>query len=239
MITALTHSVTLQGMFWLTITLIAYIVGLAIHRRCYGHPAAHPLIVTVLLVAAVLMLTHTSVQKYQVSAQLLHWLLGPVTVALALPIYRQWAQLKHYGWRLIVSICAGGVIAPLLAWYSLWVFSAPTALQLTILAKSITTPLAMEATRQIGGIPALAAVFVIVTGIVGSVLSGWVFRLFNVQSTDAQGIALGTVAHGIGTARAIHMGEDVAAMATLALCINGIATALVLPLLYSFFSFLG
>jgi predicted murein hydrolase (TIGR00659 family) len=237
MIDAISHSLTFQGALWLTVSLIAYTAGLFFHRRCHGHPAAHPLIITVLIVAAMLLLTHTSVQTYQVSAQLLHWLLGPVTVALALPIYRQWSQLKHYGWRLVVSICVGGIIAPLLAWYSLWVFSAPTALQLTMLAKSITTPLAMEATRQIGGIPALAAVFVIVTGIVGSVLSGWVFSLFNVQSPAAQGIALGTVAHGIGTARAIHMGDDVAAMATLALCINGIATALVLPLLYSFFAF--
>lgn len=238
MIDAMAASLTLPGAFWLAATLIAYVIGLYVNRRCYGHPVSHPLIITALLVGCMLGVTHTPVPTYQTSAQLLHWLLGPVTVALALPIYRQWTQLKHYGWRLIASISAGGIVAPILAWLSLWLLSAPTAMQLTMLAKSITTPLAMEATQQIGGIPALAAVFVIVTGIVGAIVSGWVFSVFNVKNRDAQGIALGTVAHAVGTAKAIHMGEDVAAMATLGLCINGILTALVLPLLYSLMSFL-
>lgn len=238
MIDAVAASLSLQGFFWLAITLIAYLCGLYVNRRCDGHPLSHPLIITALLVVSVLVLTHTPVPTYQSSAQLLHWLLGPVTVSLALPIYRQWARLRHYGWRLVISIGAGGIVAPVLAWLSLWLLSAPTAMQLTMLAKSITTPLAMEAAEQIGGIPALAAVFVIVTGIVGAVVSGWVFALFNVGNRDAQGIALGTVAHAVGTAKASHMGEDVLAMATLGLCINGILTALVLPLLYSLMSFL-
>jgi putative effector of murein hydrolase len=106
---------------------------------------------------------------------------------------------------------------------------------MTMLAKSITTPLAMEASAHIGGIPALAAVFVITTGIVGAIVATGVFSVLNVRDRQAQGIALGTVAHAIGTAKSIHMGEDVAAMATLGLCVNGIFTALVLPLVFGVF----
>jgi len=231
MIDALLSAATLNGVLWLTVTLLAYIGGLYIHRRAGGHSLTHPLIFTATVVGVMAYLSATPIVVYQHSASLLHWLLGPATVALALPIYRQWQQLMHYGWRLAVSIMIGGLITPIMAWTTLWACDAPLAMQLTMLAKSITTPLAMEASAQIGGIPALAAVFVILSGVVGAVLSSTLFALFNVTSREAQGIALGTVAHAIGTAKAVHMGEDVAAMATIALCINGIATAIILPLI--------
>jgi putative effector of murein hydrolase len=231
MIEALLSSATLSGVLWLTVTLLSYMGGLFIHRTAGGHSLTHPLIFTATVVGILAFLSNTPIVVYQTSASVLHWLLGPATVALALPIYRQWQQLKHYGWRLAVSITIGGIITPIMAWTILWMCDAPHAMQLTMLAKSITTPLAMETSAQIGGIPALAAVFVILSGVAGAVLSSAIFALFNVTSREAQGIALGTVAHAIGTAKAIHMGEDVAAMATMGLCINGIATAIILPLI--------
>jgi putative effector of murein hydrolase len=231
MIEALLSSATLSGVLWLTVTLLSYMGGLFIHRTAGGHSLTHPLIFTATVVGILAFLSNTPIVVYQTSTSVLHWLLGPATVALALPIYRQWQQLKHYGWRLAVSITIGGIITPIMAWTILWMCDAPHAMQLTMLAKSITTPLAMETSAQIGGIPALAAVFVILSGVAGAVLSSAIFALFNVTSREAQGIALGTVAHAIGTAKAIHMGEDVAAMATMGLCINGIATAIILPLI--------
>lgn len=235
MIDALYNTFSMSGAIWIAISLMSYFIGLNCHRLCRGHPITHPLIITALLVGLCLYISQTPVPYYQQSASLLHWLLGPVTVALALPIYRQWQRLRHYGWRLLISIAIGGVIAPLTAWLALYLLDAPSAMQMTMLAKSITTPLAMEASAQIGGIPALAAVFVIVTGVVGAIVSSGMFLLFNVTDRQAQGIALGTVAHAVGTAKAIHMGDDVSAMATLGLCVNGIFTALVLPLLFSVF----
>lgn len=233
MIDAILNTVTASGFIWLSVTLCCYVISVKVNLLLKGHPASHPLVITVLLVSIGLFLTDTSVPQYQQSVSLLHWLLGPVTVALALPIYKQWQKLKHYGWRLLASITVGGVLAPLLAWLTLYVLDSPVALQLTILTKSITTPLAMEATAQIGGIPALAAVFVITTGIVGAIVSNVVFLWCRVTSLEAQGIALGIVAHAVGTAKAIHMGEEVAAMATLGLCINGLFTAFILPLMFS------
>lgn len=235
MIDALYNTISISGVTWIVISLTSYFIGLNCHRLCRSHPITHPLIITASLVGLCLYTSHTPVSHYQQSTSLLHWLLGPVTVALALPIYRQWQRLRHYGWRLLISIAIGGIIAPLTAWLALYLLDAPFAMQMTMLAKSITTPLAMETSTQIGGIPALAAVFVIITGVVGAIVSSGMFLLFNVTDRQAQGIALGTVAHAVGTAKAIHMGDDVSAMATLGLCVNGILTALVLPLIFSIF----
>tara|TARA_A200000113_G_scaffold186445_1_gene173588 strand:+ start:2134 stop:2850 length:717 start_codon:yes stop_codon:yes gene_type:complete len=235
MIEALYNTLSYRGLFWLSISVISYMIALWANKTCRGHPAAHPILITALLVSIGLYCSNTHVSEYQRAASLLHWLLGPITVALALPIYRQWQKLRHYGWRLLVSIIFGGVLAPVSAWLTLFIFDTPSAIQFTMLAKSITTPLAMESSAQIGGIPALAAVFVIVTGIVGAVMASSMFSLFNVRDRQAQGIALGTVAHAIGTAKAIQMGDDVAAMATLGLCVNGIFTALALPVVVGLF----
>ena len=233
MIEVLQSTFSISGVIWLGFTLLMYRLGLFVNHWFRGHPVSHPLIFTALTVGVAIWLSNTPVEHYQRSAGLLHWLLGPATVALALPIYRQWQHLRIYGWRLPVSIAVGGIIAPILAWSVLWALDAPLAMQVTMLSKSITTPLAMGASAHIGGIPALAAVFVIITGIVGAIGAGSVFSLFNVTNTRAQGVALGTVAHAVGTAKALQMGDDVAAMATLGLCVNGIFTALILPLIFS------
>lgn len=233
MIEVLTHTFSVSGFIWLGFTLLIYRVGLLVNHWFRGHPVSHPLIFTALTVGLAVWLSNTAVEHYQRSAGLLHWLLGPATVALALPIYRQWQRLRTYGWRLPVSIVIGGVIAPILAWVVLWLSDAPLAMQITMLSKSITTPLAMGASEHIGGVPALAAVFVIITGIVGAIGSVAVFSFFKVTDVQAQGVALGTVAHAVGTAKALQMGDDVAAMATLGLCVNGVFTALILPLLFS------
>lgn len=230
--TVITHTLTINGALWLSGTLVAYIVALRLHHAAMASPVFHPLVLTALMVGTAMWYSDVEIPDYQRYAGALHWLLGPATVALALPIYNQWQRIRHLGWRLIVAIGVGGIIAPLLAWTALWINDAPLAMQLTMLLKSITTPLAMEASRLIGGIPALAAVFVIITGIVGAIVSGGVFYVLRIDNVQAQGVALGTVGHAVGTARALQLSEQTGAMATLGLCINGILTATVIPLLF-------
>lgn len=226
-------TLTIDGMLWITATLIWYWLALRIHRMAKGSPLLHPLVVTASGVGASIALVHGDISQYQLDAGLIHWLLGPATVALAIPMYNQWHQVREFGWRLIAAVGAGGIIAPLLAWSVVFAFNTPLAIQMTMIVKSITTPLAMEAGAKIGGIPALAAVFVIVTGIVGAVVSDLVFRLCRVESAQAQGVAMGTVAHAVGTAKALQMSEQTGAMATLGLCLNGIMTAIIVPLLFA------
>lgn len=229
----LINTATIPGLLWLSITLAIYAGAIKINRAAGNNPLLHPLVITAIGVMALSVITGTGIEDYQQHAGLLHWLLGPATVALALPMYAQWQKVRELGWRLVLAIGVGGIIAPVLAWLCLFVVDAPLALQMTMLAKSITTPLAMETSRVIGGVPELAAVFVIITGIAGAIAAPLSFGLFQVADRQAQGIALGSVAHAVGTAKALSMGEDVAAMASLGLCLNGIMTAIVLPLVFS------
>ncbi|MCC2616625.1 LrgB family protein [Aestuariibacter halophilus] len=213
------------------LTLACYVMALWVFARCRNAVIVHPLVVTSVLIGGFLLWTDIPVERYQQDLAWLHWLLGPATVALALPLYNQLAHLRKDGRRVLVPIIAGGTIAPLLAVAGLWMCDVDGIYLRTMLTKSITTPLAMETALQVGGIPALAAVIVILTGIVGALAAGWIFRLSGVTGAKAQGAALGTVAHAVGTARALQLSETTGAYSTLALCLNGILTALLLPLL--------
>lgn len=221
------------GALWIGITLCAYLFSLWVARKTNNNPFANPVLVTAIITASAIVLSQRDMAAYQHDTAIIHWLLGPATVALALPMYAQWEKIRALGWRLVAAVAVGGIIAPITAWLAVYAFDTPLAIQMTMLAKSITTPLAMEATKQIHGVPALAAVFVIVTGIVGAVLAPSVYRILSVTLPQAQGVALGSVCHAIGTAKALHMGEKTGALATLGLCLNGIMTAIVLPLLFA------
>jgi putative effector of murein hydrolase len=226
----------LATLLWLIATVIIYFGALHLYKITrplwFIQPALHPLIVSTLLIILLQSLTHTSVSEYQNHTHLLSVLLGPATVALAVPLYKQLSILMTMSWRVLVPIAMAGILSPAISWTCLYLLDTPLNLQMTILVKSITTPLAMDAAGAIGGIPSLAAIFVIITGIVGAICGPALFRLMGVHNQAAQGTALGAVSHAIGTARAISIGEQCTAFATLALCVNGIVTSLILPILF-------
>ncbi|QJR81709.1 LrgB family protein [Alteromonas pelagimontana] len=230
---ALGAAFSLAGLLWISVTLAAYVFAVIVARMSRDNPILHPLVITAGLVAIVLALTSTPLAEYLLSTRSIHWLLGPATVALALPMYAQWQRIRQNGWRLTVAVMIGGVVSPVIAWSLLYSFDAPLAIQMSMLTKSITTPLAMETSEIIGGVPAMAAVFVITSGIVGAITAPWAYRILAVNCPQAQGIALGAVCHAIGTAKALQISEEAGALATLGLCLNGIMTALVLPVLIS------
>ena len=218
------------------VTVIIYIGALHLYKITkplwFIHPALHPLIVSTLLIILLQSWTHTSVSEYQNYTSLLFALLGPATVALAVPLYKQLNILMKMNWRVLVPISVAGILSPALSWTCLYLLNTPLNLQMTMLVKSITTPLAMDTAGAIGGIPSLAAVFVISTGIVGAICGPALFALIGVHNQAAQGTALGAVSHAVGTARAISISQQCTAFATLALCVNGIATSLILPMLF-------
>ena len=236
MLTLLNDINWMATLVWLMVTVIIYIGALHLYKIAkplwFIHPALHPLIVSTLLIILLQSWTHTSVSEYQNYTTLLSALLGPATIALAVPLYKQLNILIQMNWRVLVPISVAGVLSPTLSWTCLYLLDSPLNLQMTMLVKSITTPLAMDAASAIGGIPSLAAVFVISTGIVGAICGPALFALIGVHHQAAQGIALGAVSHAVGTARAISIGEQCTAFATLALCVNGIATSLLLPILF-------
>lgn len=159
-------------------------------------------------------------------------LVVPATMMLSVPLYNQMVVIKAHGIRLIIPIAIGGLCASILGWLSIYLFSTNLALQLTMATKSITTPFAMITAEAIGGIPALAACFVIITGIIVAILSPLVFYLMRETNELNQGIVLGVTGHAVGTTKALSISELAGAMATVGVCVNGVVTALVIPLIF-------
>ena len=215
----------------LTITLLAYMLAMALHRRCRMHPLTNPVLVATALLVTLLLLTDTPYTTYFAGAQFVHFLLGPATVALAIPLYAQLGKVRAMRWPVLLGLGVGSACAVASAvGIAHWLgASGPT--QLSLAPKSVTTPIAMGVAERIGGIASLTAVLVIVTGIVGAVLAPPLFRWVRIQDHAIQGFALGVVAHGIGTARAFAISEQAGAFAALAMGLNGTLTALLLPAL--------
>ena len=215
----------------LTMTLLAYQGATWLHRRCGGHPLANPVLLAVAVLVALLALTGTSYQTYFDGAQFVHFLLGPATVALAIPLYAQFARLRRLALPLLLTLVAGSVTAALSAVAVAAAFGASTVTQLSLAPKSVTTPIAMGIAERIGGLPSLTAVLVITTGILGAIGARYVYSLLAVKDEAVRGFALGIASHGIGTARAFQESEQAGAFAALAMGLNGLATALLVPLL--------
>jgi predicted murein hydrolase (TIGR00659 family) len=215
----------------LTLTLLAYQAAHWLYRRSGMNPLANPVAIAVALIVAVLSLADIPYRTYFDGAQFVHFLLGPATVALAIPLYAQWPRLKRIFVPALVALTVGSATAILSAVAIGWLLGASPATLLSLAPKSVTTPIAMGIAEKIGGLPSLTAVLVVVTGILGSVIAGKLFDLLRVEDEAVRGFAIGIAAHGIGTARSFQVSETKGAFAALAMGLNGLATALLLPLL--------
>lgn len=158
-------------------------------------------------------------------------LLGPATVALAIPLYAQFDRLRRLALPIGLSLLAGSLAAAFSAVLIGKLFGASTLTLISLAPKSATTPIAMGIAERLGGLPSLTAVLVILTGILGAICAGPLFRLLGIADPAVRGFALGITSHGIGTARAFQDSEQAGAFAALAMGLNGLATALLLPLL--------
>ena len=215
----------------LTMTLAAYLVGDYLFRKSGQRAIFNPVLIAIVLLVGILLVTGTSYETYFEGAQFVHFLLGPATVALAVPLYRQFDRVRHSGLAIFVALLAGSATAVVSATLITWLLGAPQNVVASIAPKSATTPIAMGISEQIGGLPSLTAVLVIVTGIVGSMIGTTLLTRLGVREGSAQGFALGLASHGIGTARALQVSEVAGAFSALAMGLNGLATSLLVPLL--------
>jgi predicted murein hydrolase (TIGR00659 family) len=216
----------------LTLTLIAYQAGSWVYRRGKLNPLLNPVLLAVVLLVAALMLTRTSYADYFEGAQFVHFLLGPATVALAIPLYRQFERVRRSALAILTSIITGSLTASLSAVALLRLFGGSWETAISIAPKSVTAPVAMGISEQLGGLPSLTAVLVILTGIFGAMLGPPLLDLLRVRDWSARGLAMGTASHGIGTARALQVNELAGAFSGLAMGLNALATAVLLPLLW-------
>lgn len=217
-------------LLWLTATLLAYQIAVAIYARTKFNPLANPVAIAMALIVLVLSATGTSYKTYFDGAQFVHFLLGPVTVALAIPLYQQIAKLRRDWLAFLVGAIVGSAAAIATAMTVAKLLGASQATILSIAPKSVTMAIAMGIAEKIGGLPSLTAVLVMVTGVLGAVMARGILKLMKITDDSTCGFALGVTAHGIGTARAFQVSGQMGAFAGLAMGLSGMLTALFLPL---------
>ncbi|CCQ72251.1 LrgB family protein [Magnetospira sp. QH-2] len=216
----------------LTLTLVAYQIGDWIYRRAGRFPLFNPVLLAVLMLVAFLLATDTDYATYFEGAQFVHFMLGPATVALAVPLYLHFAQIRKSALAVGVSLVLGSVTAASSAVVIAWAMEASRQTVISLAPKSVTTPIAMGIAEKLGGLPSLTAVLVILTGMTGALFGGFVLNVLRIKDREARGLAMGTASHGIGTARALEVHPVSGAFAGLAMGLNGLATAILLPLLF-------
>lgn len=223
---------------WIAVTGLAYLLANALYKRANCFPLLNPVLVSVLMIIGLLKLTETSYAVYFYGAQPIHLLLGPATVALAIPLYTNLAKMKQYFWPLLIALLIGSVVGMV----SVLIIGSLLGLDwhtiLSFVPKSCTTPIAMALAKEHGGIPSLTANAVIIAGVGGAALAVPLYHWLNIKHEVAQGFALGLASHGVGTARAFQVSETAGAFSGLAMGFNGVVTALLLPLVLSLWAYL-
>lgn len=222
-----------QPLFGLTATLAAYLLCAHVSARL-GHPAwANPVLGAVLLLIGLLLATGLPYEHYFAGAQFVHVMLGPAVVALAWPLWQRRRLLRRHAARLLTAALVGGGVTLGSTAALAWGLGLPQDLLPALLPKSVTAPVAMGIAEQLGGAPALAATLAVCTGLMGAILGPslltWGSVPAGADTWAARGFALGTVAHGIGTARALQEHPDAGALAGLALGLQAVLQALLLP----------
>jgi predicted murein hydrolase (TIGR00659 family) len=217
-------------LFGLTATLTVYGIATALYRRAGQAPLANPVLWSVVVLILLLMLTGTSYPSYFSGAQYIHFLLGPAVVALAWPLWLRRGELRARAVALFSAALAGGAAAAGSAVAIGWALGMPPSVLYSLAPKSVTAPVAMGIAEQLGGIPALAAAFVVLTGLVGAISAKYLLDLLRIHAPEVRGYALGTVSHGLGAARAMQVHPDAGVYAGLAFGIQAILAALLIPL---------
>ncbi len=224
-----------QPLLGLTATLCTWEVASLIDVKAGRKAYSNPIVLSILILAAMLLITHTPYKAYFTGAQYVHFLLGPATVALAVPMFNNLPAIKREFLAIIFSLTAGSFSAAASAMLIARAMGAPDAVVISLGPKSVTTPIAMGIAQELGGQPSLTAVFVMITGMLGAMICTGLLRLLRVTDWRAQGLAAGTAAHGLATARMLTLNQTAGVFGGLAIGLNGVVTSLMLPLLVGLF----
>lgn len=220
-----------QPLLWLAVTVTVYWLARRLYLATGCLAVCNPVLVSIAVIVGLLLLTGTDYQTYFDGAQFIHFLLGPATVALAVPLVQQLPVLRRSLLPLSVALLVGALTGILLTVALCWVMGIEGRTLLSLLPRSITTPIAMGVSDQIGGSAELTVVFVVITGVLGAAFGVPLLGRLMRKDAIATGFALGVTAHGIGTARAFEVDEQAGAFAGLGMGLNGALTAVLIPLL--------
>ncbi|WP_409525547.1 LrgB family protein [Nitrincola sp. MINF-07-Sa-05] len=218
-------------LLWLSGTLAAYVLADKLFRAAGRTPYLNPVLISVLILACLLWLTDTSFPVYFEGAQFIHFMLGPATVALAVPLFINFARVRKSLLPILAALFAGSLTAIISAVGIAWALGISGESLLSLAPKSATAPVAMGISDSIGGSPTLTAVLVLLTGVIGAVAATPLLNLLRIKDWRARGFATGVAAHGIGTARAFQVNDTAGAFAAVGMGLNALLTALLVPLL--------
>ena len=234
MINALQHlwaPLASTPLLWLVVTMAAFFCGRAMQAACKGSPIANPVLVAILLVAALLIATGTPYGRYFSGAQFIHFLLGPATVALAVPLVKNRGYLRRNLRSIGLALLAGSLTSIVSGVLIVKALGGTSEVALSMAPKAVTTPIAMAVSQQIGGVPALTAALAILGGVVAAITGQTLLRRFAVEDWRAHGLAAGVAGSGVASAQVAARNELGAAFAAVGIGLNGLLTALVAPLL--------
>jgi predicted murein hydrolase (TIGR00659 family) len=222
-------------LLWLTATMVAYISGHWLYLKSGKNPLVNSVAIAVIVLIALLWATGTDYQSYFDGAQFVHFMLGPAVVAFAVPLYEHRREVRRTILPIVLALLAGASTAVVSAVGIAVALGASVETITSLAPKSVTSPIAMGIAERIGGLPSLTAGLVIITGILGAIIGTPLFNAMGMKDWRARGFAMGVTAHGIGTARAFQVNEVAGTFAAIALGLNGVVTAILVPLLIVLF----
>lgn len=217
-------------LFGVTLTLVSYKAARVVFERTGRHPSLNPVLVAIVITAATLLLLGVDYADYMVGGRYIAFLLGPATVALALPLHYEARLVRQAAGPILLGLVTGSVVSIVVAFEITKALGGGEDLALSMAPKSATTPVSIALSESIGGIPALTAVFTIVAGVVGAVAGPAVLSFLRFRDLRVRGLAIGAASHGIGTSRALEEHPTEGAFSGLGMGLNALATALLLPL---------
>ncbi|MEX2461890.1 MAG: LrgB family protein [Paenibacillaceae bacterium] len=226
----MTYEMFNQPLFGITVSVIAYAFGIGLSQR---YPRIHPLFVSSFSIILLLLVADIPYETYKIGGDWLSFLLGPATVALGVPLYKYRSRIKKQLFAILTGVFAGSLAGILSAGTFMWMLGGSKQLVLTMMPKSVTSPIAIELSKLVGGIPELSAVLTVLTGLIGSMLGRSFLQRLGIHGSLVIGIAMGTAAHGIGTAKLMHSSEIKGSYSAFAMALSGIITSvLFIPIVW-------
>ena len=219
--------------FGILLSLFAFEVGMILYNRT-KFPLFNPLLIAIVLIIGFLEFFKINYQEFNVGGQFINMFLGPATVVLAVPLYKQLQLLKKHALPIILGVLIGSTVGIFSIIGLSYILGLNGLLTKSLLAKSVSTPIGMEITKSLNGIIPITVIAIIITGILGAIIGPWILKTFKVHNKIAIGISLGTSAHAVGTSKALELGETEGAMSSLSIGIAGLMTVALAPLIYHF-----
>ncbi len=222
-------------LFGIIISILAYDIGLFIYKKT-NISFFNPIVTAAGIIISIILLTDVNFEHYDYGGKYISFFLGPATVVLAIPLYRQIKILKTFALPIIAGIITASITAVTSVYLLCKLFGIPKDIMLSLLPKSVTTPIGIELSLQINAIPAITIISIVITGISGAVMAPYICYIFNIKDSVAKGIAIGCASHAVGTSKAVEMGDIEGAMSGLSIGLMGITTVIIVPIFIKYFT---